>query len=239
MTVSFVTWKWHDPSYSHPLEPEYYNILFAMLNRNISHTMDWRLVVIGDDHRGLSPEIDFLPLPITKADPARNPHGQKFPNCYRRLWLFSQEAELLGPRVINIDVDAVIVGNIDHMLTRTESFVGWTDPAFKWKKVAGGLYSLSTGSHTRVWDEFDPTRSPQVAKAAGMFGSDQGWMSYMLYPPPGEFTRADGAYYAKWLPRAGKQLNEEARILQTPGDLKPWNKHASKVYPWISTHWRR
>ncbi|MGL4557146.1 MAG: hypothetical protein ACRCV5_06565 [Afipia sp.] len=236
--ITIVAWKWHDPKYGHALSPEYYNVLYAMLHRNISPTMDWRLVVIGDSRSGLSSEIDFLPLPLSKAVPARNPFGDKFPSCYQRLWLFSQEAELLGPRVINIDVDAVIVGNIDHILLRSETFVGWTDPAFKWKKVAGGLYSLNTGAHTDVWDRFDPLRSPRIAKDAGMFGSDQGWMSYCLYPPPGEFTRRDGAYYAKWLPHGGKELNDEARIIQTPGDLKPWNQHAHRAYPWMRKHWR-
>lgn len=232
--VTIVTWKWHDPRYPRPLLPLYYNIMYAMLARNIT-LPEWRLVVMTDSVAGLDGRIETMPLPKSKAVPARNPYGDKFPTCYQRLWLFSDEAKVLGDRVINIDVDAIIVGNIDHMLTRTESFVGWTDPEFKWKKVAGGLYSLQTGAHTEVWNQFDPIKSPKVSKEAGMFGSDQGWMSYKLYPPPGEFTRRDGAYYAKWLPH--KQLNDEARIIQTPGDMKPWDKQAIRAYPWISTHW--
>ena len=235
--ISIVSWLWHDPIYKHPLLPGYYNIMYAMLQRNIT-IPDWRFVVMTDDTEGFDPGIVLHALPKTKAVPARHPFGAKFPSCYQRLWLFSDEARELGDRVINIDVDAVIVGNIDHILTREESFVGWTDPQFKWKKTAGGLYSLQTGAHTDVWDDFDANRSPIIAKEAGMFGSDQGWMSHKLYPPPGEYTRKDGAYYAKWLPRNGKDLNEEARIIQTPGELKPWNQHAHRAYPWMRTHWK-
>ena len=236
--ISIVCWKWTDPAYDHPLLPEYYNIMLAMLKRHISPDIDWQFVVIGDDSQGLSMEAEFFQLPETKADPARNPYGDKFPSCYRRLWLFSKEAECLGDRILNIDVDAIIVKNIDNILLREESFVGWTDPQFKWKKVAGGLYSLTAGAHTDVWDDFDPVHSPQHAKAAGCFGSDQGYMSMKLYPPPGEYTRQDGAYYAKWMPRAGRDLNDEARIIQTPGGLKPWMKQANVAYPWMHMHWR-
>ena len=236
--ITVVSWRWTDPAYSHPLEVDYYNIMFAMLKRNISSGIDWRFLVIGDEHKGLHAGIDFMPLPVTKADPVRNPYGDKYPSCYRRLWLFSEEAKVLGERVLNIDVDAIIVGDIDHILLRQESFVGWTDPQFKWKKVAGGLYSLQTGAHTDVWDKFDPEASPGHARAAGCFGSDQGWMSMCLYPPPGQYTRRDGAYYAKWLPRGGMDLNSEARIIQTPGGLKPWTRTATKSLPWINMHWR-
>lgn len=236
--ISICCWQWNDKAHGRSFLPQYYNTMFSMLERNISSGIDWRMVVIGESPNGLTRSIDFLPLPDSKAVPARNPYGDKFPSCYQRLWLFSNQAELLGERVINLDVDAVIVGNIDHILRRQETFVGWTDPAFKWKKVAGGLYSLETGTHTRVWDEFDPVRSPQEQKRLKLFGSDQGWMSKYLYPPPGEFTRRDGAYYAKWLPKNGRELVEEARIVQTPGDLKPWTQHAHRAYPWMRTHWR-
>lgn len=235
--VSLVTWMWEDKHHDRKFLPEYYNILFAMLSRHIT-LPEWRLVVIGDSAKGLDSGIHFEPLPATKAVPVRNPFGARFPSCYQRLWLFSEEAKRLGQRVINIDVDAVIVGNIDHLLSRTENFVGWTDPQFKWKKIAGGLYSLATGTHTQVWDDFDPVTSPEVAKKTGNFGSDQGWMSHKLYPPEGRYSRSDGAYYAKWLPANGKELNDEARIIQTPGELKPWTKHSTKVYPWMRTHWR-
>jgi len=236
--ISIVCWKWNDPVRDRGFKAEYYNIMYSMLARNISTAVQWRMVVIGDSQKGLTEDIHFLPLPVTKASPARNPYGDKFPSCYQRLWLFSEEADILGDRIINLDVDAVIVGNIDHMLTRQETFVGWTDPAFKWKKVAGGLYSIKAGSHTEVWDTFHPTESPAIQKQMKLFGSDQGWMSHHMYPPPGEYTRADGAYYAKWLPSNGRDLNDEARIIQTPGDLKPWNQHAHRAYPWMRTHWK-
>lgn len=235
---SIVCWRWKDERYGHALSPEYYNLMAAMIARHVT-LPDWRFVVMTDDERGLDSSIEVRPLPsCERTAAARNPYGDKFPSCYRRLWLFSEAASRdLGGRILNIDVDAIIVRNIDHILSRTETFVGWTDPQFKWKKVAGGLYSLQTGEHTEVYDDFDPIVSPRIQKDAKMFGSDQGWMSYKLYPPPGEYTRKDGAYYAKWLPRAGRELNEEAAIIQTPGELKPWQPHARKVYPWISTHW--
>src|SRR5699024_872162 len=57
-----------------------------------------------------------------------SPEGERFPDCYRRLWMFSDEAaEYFGnSRIMLIDLDAVLVGNIDHLITDyTAPFVGW------------------------------------------------------------------------------------------------------------------
>lgn len=234
--TSIVVWKWTDPKHERGTSflPDYYNILYAMLARHI--TLPWELVCVTDDPTGLRPEIRVVMDP-TNVSHARSPHGELFPSCYRRLWNFSAEAaNVLGPRILAIDVDVIVTGNIDHLLTRAENFVGWVDRRFVWRKVAGGLYFHKPGTMTHIWDEFDPEKSPAEARKARCFGSDQGWLSYRLYPPTAGFTAADGLAYLKWLSPDGPAPG--TTVVSTPGALKPWCRQAQKRYPWIKDYWR-
>ena len=209
------------------------NVLAAMVDR---HYRDkHRVICITDEPEGLDSSIQAIPQPVHFEDVLQK--HPRFPSCYRRLWNFSHAAKaVLGERILAIDIDVVITGNLAPLVHRREPFVGWTDPAFGWKKVAGGLYLLRTGSRADVWDEFDPIRSPKVAAAAGCSGSDQGWMSYKLYPPP-TYSRMDGVYAIKWL-APGQALRGGVKIVSTPGDLKPWDAELQRRYPWIKEHWR-
>lgn len=238
MTTSVVVWKWRDKLHERgsDFKAEYYNILYSMLARNI--TVPWRMVCVTDDTNGLRPEIQAVP-DLTNMSHARSPHGEAFPSCYRRLWNFSPEAKaILGDRILAMDVDVIITGNIDHLLTREEDFVGWTDPQFKWNKIAGGLYFHRTGTLPHIWTEFDPVRSPAVTKQAGCFGSDQGWLSYKLFPPRASFGRKEGVYYLKWLHNDNTPPPEHVRIVSTPGEMKPWLHQTHKRFKWISEYWK-
>ncbi len=232
---SFVAWKWSSGNPDREFHSEHVNVLASMLRRHCS--LPHRLICVTDDARGLDSSIQAMPQPVT-FDGVGSPQGGRFPSCYRRLWNFSHRAaDAFGDRFMALDIDVVITRNIDSLIHRPESFVGWTDAAFKWNKVAGGIYLLRAGAHPEVWDRFDPRASPQLAYRAGCNGSDQGWMSYMLFPPPGSWGRADGLYSLKWL-RPGAPLPAEVRVVSTPGALKPWSREAQRSHPWIKEHWQ-
>lgn len=233
--LTFVCWKWIRPGYRAFL-PEYVNILRGMIARH--YEPPHRFVCITDDPEGLDGGVEAIPMPVTFGSTA-NPAGARFPSCYRRLWNFSADAvRVLGPRIVALDIDVIITGDLRPLFDRPENFVAWTDSRESWQhKIAGGLYMLRTGTHTHVWERFDPERSPDEARACGVNGSDQGWMSYTLYPPQGAWTAADGVYSSKWI-KPGRPLPHEVRIVSTPGDLKPWSPELQRQHPWIERHWR-
>jgi len=233
--LSFVTWCWTEPGYQRRFLPDYVNVLRAMLERH--YRLPHRLVCITDNSSGLDPRIEAIPLPA-RFDDLKSPHGPRFPSCWRRLWNFSADAaRLLGPRIVSLDVDVVITNDLVPLFERPESFVGWTDQRDSWaNKIAGGIYMLRTGAHTEVWDKFDPATSPQKAHAAGHTGSDQSWISYCLYPPPGSWTAADGVVSSKWI-EPFKPLPPDVRIVSTPGERKPWTHELRRQHSWIAEHW--
>lgn len=262
--ISFVCWKWRPPyANGRDFRSEHVNVLRAMVARhyNGSH----RFICITDDAESLDPRIEVVPLPPKRFDELQNPYETRyrtrriveragrrrvvtrvreasskcFPNCYRRLWNFSTEArEILGEWIFALDIDVVICGSLEPLMHRDVSFVGWCDPRFEWPKVAGGAYLLRAGAHTDVWEEFDPERSPALARAAGLGGSDQAWMSYKLYPPPRAWSSADGVVKINWLGQGIAAPPKGTRLVFTGGHCPPWMPEVQRRYRWIQNHWK-
>lgn len=210
--ITFVCYKWKpktNPRGWRTYKPEYVHALYRMIEDN--YDKPFRFVCITDDPTGLEVET----LPIADMVDLPSPHGDLYPSCYKRLWLFSEEAsEVLPGQVVCIDIDCVIAGNITHLFDRDDDCVMWHDPSGPRFKYSGGLWMIRTGTRTHVWDDFDPVESPKLA--SHYVGSDQAWMSYCL---DGEayWDRSDGIYRNRDL-KAGDQ----ALILMTPNQYKPW-----------------
>lgn len=266
--ISFVCWKWTDPRGHRLFSSSHVNVLARSIARNFPDPH--RFICVTDDSEGLAPEVVHVPMPVTGFEHLLNPSerpryevfmpgrrmgaryhppfqrtvpAKPFPSCYRRLWVFSEEArELLGDRVFCLDVDTVVLRDLRPLVNRPGSFVGWVDhERFAWKKVAGGAYMLTTGAHPEIWKDFDAQASPAIAAEAGYHGSDQAWMSYRLhdsvpYEQHWQGTR-DGLWKLKWI-RHGERPPAAARLIFTSGDCPPWDPALQRRYPWITEHWR-
>ena len=235
--ISVVCWKWAAPNKERAFKSAHVNVLRSQIDRCLPEPH--RFICITDDARGLDSSIEVVPLPVTKLEHLLSPHGEGFPSCYRRLWVFSREARaILGERIFCTDIDAVYCRDIRPIVHRTEDFVGWCDHRFNWNKIAGGCYLLRTGTMPHVWEEFDPRTSPARAFAAGNSGSDQGWMSYRMYPPAGTWTKQDGITKLRWTPKHMKEPPPHVRIAFTSGVFPPWHPEVMRNWPWVKEHWR-
>ena len=234
--ISFVTFKWATPGYRSTFAASHVNTLRRMVERHYPKTHEF--VCVTDDFAGLDPQIKQVRLWDTHAD-VLSPHSSRFPSCYRRLRLFAPEAaELIGERMVMLDLDAVIVGDIRPLIDRPEDFVAWSGT------TRGGGYNCSlvllrAGSRTRVWEEFNPTQSPRLAHSAGYVGSDQGWISYCLGKDAEQkFSKKDGVYSYRLdiLPARGR-LPDDARIVFWNGQEDPWSEESQKL-AWVRHHYR-
>lgn len=228
--LTVVTWIWRG---ERVYLPEHVNALRRMLTRHLH--VPHRLVCITDEPGDFDPEIVVMPTPAAamRLADVKTPEGSRMPSCYRRLWVFSDEARCLGERILLTDVDAVITGDITHLVSRTEPFVGWR-PGQVWgnhERVAGGMYLLSTGAHPEVWDDFGEA-GIGAARRAGYRGSDQAWLSYKLGRRSALWSDEDGIYALSDL-RDG-MLPDDARIVQFAGNVKPWS---FGVPPWVLDHY--
>lgn len=169
-------------------EARHCNVLRAMLARHLH--LDHELVIVTDDPAGLDGDIRVVPMPETFAHT---------PRCRRRMQQFSLEFDAqLGRRILGIDLDVVIVGDITAIVNRREPIVGW-------KVGHAGVFSGSfllfdEGALDGAWQLFaaDPTGHPYRVQPHGT-PSDQAMVNHWLrsQPPIPYWTERDGfvTYY--------------------------------------------
>lgn len=237
MSLTVVTYKWKPrPGYRSTFGPETVNVLKRMVDRH--YPDPHRFVCLTDDPTGIDADVDVLPMWEDFAD-VPSPHGGKNPSCYRRLRSFSAEAkDLFGPRFVSIDLDCVITGDLRPVWNRYDDFVIWGDT----NPQPGSHYNcsmvlMSAGARRQVWEKFNPLTSPQQSLKARCYGSDQGWVSYILGPGEVKWTKADGVYSFRNDLRAGhKPLPADARVVIFHGCIDPWSVDAQRL-PWVKEHW--
>lgn len=234
--ISVVTWKWRSPTgYRSTFTAQHVNTLFRMVKRH--YPDGHRTICVTDDPKGLDSHIEVVPLWKEWAD-IQSPHGGHNPSCYRRLKMFSPQAKaLFGERFVSLDLDTVITGDLRPLWNRPEDFVMWDeqDPRSFYN---GSMCLMTAGCRPQVWDRFNPETSPKEAKKDGKFGSDQGWISYVLKDGEAVWTKADGVYSYRLdiLPKRGV-LPLDARIVMWHGGHDPWGPQGQRL-PWVRKHWQ-
>ncbi len=198
-----------------------------------------RFVCVTDDPAGIDPDVEIVPLWNDHAN-VPSPHGGLNPSCYRRLKAFSAEiASVFGQRFVSVDLDCVITGDLRPLWDRPEDFVCWGDTnPLPGSHYNGSMMMLTAGARRKVWEMFDPKTSPQKAKRAGCWGSDQGFISYCLGPGEARWTKADGVYSYRNDLQPRNSLPANARIVLFHGKIDPWAPPASGI-DWVRQHYRQ
>lgn len=241
--LDVVCWKWKPaPGYRSQFGPETVNVLRRMVARNLS--MPHRFSCITDDPRGIDPEVRVIPLWDTFAN-IPSPSGAHNPSCYRRLRMFSAEAsELIGERIVSLDLDTVVTGALDQLFDREDDFVIWGGHAAQpqqrvpWCWYNGSFMMLRAGTRQQVWSRFNPVTSPREAHAANARGSDQGWIAYCLGQGEKMWTAADGVYsFRSHIIPAKGALPADARLVAFHGKHDPWLEETQRMALWIREYY--
>lgn len=244
--MRFVVWIWKGPR---NYRPEHVNHLHRQLQRlGGGHS----LVAVTDDTTGFEAGIEVVKTPPAALALAKlsTPEKPNFPSCYRRLWMFSEDAKSLGDVVTLIDVDLVFCRD-PSSLERPEDFVGWR-PLRTWgaeNRFGGGIYQLRTGTRKHVWESFEGPKSIDKARAAGLRGSDQAWLSYCLAKTEVCWPKNSGIYSVRDLTHCARPANSRggtimrnARPLGLPADAvlvqfngpdKCWQPTTQQRHPWL------
>lgn len=233
--LTVLCWKWRPSAgYRSSFGAEAVNVLRRMVARH--YARPHRFCCVTNDPDGLDSDVVVIPDREDFKD-VPSPHGGQNPSCYRRLRMFAPDAgEVFGPRFVSLDIDCVIVRDMAPVWDRDESFVIWGDTNPK-TLYNGSMIMLKAGARSKVWEKFDPKRSPLEAHASGNFGSDQAWISYCLGKGEAKWTQADGVYsFRNEIQRRGGQLPPNARIVMFHGNIDPWHREAQRL-PWVRQHW--
>lgn len=231
--ISFITWLWKPhPQYRSQFSAKHVNTLASMIARH--YAKPHRFICVTDIPKGIARSVEIVPAWNDFAALA-SPHGPTWrqPSCYRRLRAFHPDiGRTFGERFVSMDLDTVITGDITPLFDRTEDFVIWReqDPRSFYN---GSLMMLTAGARPQVWNTFNPKRSPAAAKAAGRFGSDQGWLSHCLGKGEATWGKEDGVYsYRVDIAPNDGILPKDARVVHCHGGQDPWGRDMSKL-DWV------
>lgn len=233
--LTVVCWRWEPfKGYRSTFGPDTVRILRSMVARHYRHPH--RFVCITDRPEDL-PDVETIRLWDDYKD-IPSPHGGKNPSCYRRLRAFSPEmVDVLGPRFVSMDLDCVVTGDLSMLWNRPEDLVCWGDTNPR-NAFNGSMFLHTSGTRRQVWEKFDPRTSPDEAKRAGKFGSDQAWLSYVLSPTEAKWTKRDGVFsFRNDIRPRGCALPDGARLIFFHGEQDPWGAKASTI-PWVREHYR-
>lgn len=230
--LTIVTWKWSRPGYRSTFIGAHVNALARMVDR--WYAPPHRVLCVTNDPTSVDPAITIVP-DVNDFANVPSPHGSHWPACYRRLRMFRPDiAATFGERFVSIDLDVVLVGDVVPLWDRPEGCVLYRDPLFP-NQANGSMVLLSAGARPEVWTEFDPNRSPQIARGAGFMGSDQAWLSLRLPSEP-RWDARDGVYsFRKDIEPAGGKLPADARIVVMHGRQDPWT--GGQKYAWCRDNW--
>lgn len=236
--MTFITWLWRpDPGYRSQFAAKHVNVLASMVRKHFPRPHDFK--VVTDMPAGIdTSKITIIPAWNDFAD-LPSPYGSQArqPSCYRRLRAFHPEiGTVFGERFVSLDLDTVIVGDLTPLFDRPEDFVIWKEQDVR-SFYNGSMFLLRAGARAHVWERFDPVRSPQEARSAGRFGSDQGWLSHVLGRGEATWSTADGVYsFRVDLKPKHATLPAGARVVHCHGCDDPWGRVMQRL-PWVKEHW--
>jgi hypothetical protein len=159
-----------------------------------------------------------------------------------KLFLYHPFArEMIGQRILNIDIDSLIVGRLDELVNRDEPLVLWRNPR-KVVAKAGlnkfrehyntSLVLVDGGAFPQIWDDFN--REKPICK------HDQAYVSYKLGPDMPSWGPEDGVYRLRvqTIPTSGidSELPKNARIVFFPGNDKATDPKVQARAPWIGEY---
>ena len=238
LTVATYFWQ-PDPGskFAAPYTADDVNRLQRMVKRNL--TVPHQFVCITDvspDHsieRGFDPEVRLIPI-----DKATHVPG----TCYVRLMTFHPMGrEMIGEKVLVLDLDTLIVGNIDHLVSREEDLVLWRNPARHPSRPGRSIYNTSLllhkcGTIPELWQCFMDLGKDRIPAK-----DDQWYLSDALGEDMPYFDgKRDGVYR---LPRNdtpdplwanGKPAH--ACVVTFPGSEGKWTNPAIReANPWVES----
>lgn len=243
-----VCFKWRTPGYRSTFGPAHVAALRRMVARHYPHPHRFILFSqhaeedsrwldeVGSKVGGLE-DVEVFQLWDDLAA-VQNPSGHKNPSCYRRLRIFARDVgSWLGQRIVWLDLDTVITGDLTPLWHRPEDFVIWGDTN-RANPYNGSMCLFTAGARPELWEDFDPVRSPRLGASMGYFGSDQAWIAAKLGPKEARWTMVDGVYSFRneIAPRRG-QLPKNARVVFFHGRHDPDSKEAQKL-EWVREHYR-
>jgi len=233
-----VTWKWGTR-----FGPEYANRLRYGLDRHLR--VPFLFHVITDDAAGLELDNRSVVHPMY-TDHAEMRAGKYA--CFRRLRMFEKGmAEVIGPRILHLDMDCVITGDVTPLFDRPEPLVIFSQGARGNGRVTynPSMVLMDAGVLDDMWVKFHarPKETHAAAVSQGWSCSDMSIVNDYLHKNRKTVTPAtweeNDMVQAYWRGNRAKDwgLRENTRIVLFYGRWNPGDADVTAQSPWVTEHW--
>jgi hypothetical protein len=218
--------------------PEYVNRLYAGVKRNTS--VPFKFWCFTEDSAGIDSEVHIAPLPFSN----------QLETWWNKLYLFSDNIPIpKGETIFYVDLDTLIVGNIDHVLTRNytrlvilrDFFYGIAKSA---NNYGSGLMLWKHGLYNSVWQKFIESSKKNVEEA-GSYG-DQWWIEKQIKKVffwqdifPNQIVSFK-VHCRTGLPENAKIIcyHGKPSIPESASETSQVNRWTITPQPWVLGHWR-
>lgn len=187
---------------------DYVNRLASMIQRNCA--MPLHVVCFTDDPRGLDPSVEPQPLP---ADGLQG--------WWNKVALFQEKLPGVSGRVLYLDLDVVITGWLDPLLTAPGDFIVMDNDYVPGFNTSVMLFEV--GARTDIWKKFSPDVAQRIE-------GDQDWVALMA--PDAHLWPA--GWCVPYRLRAAQAVPHGSKVVVFSGRPNP------DEYPaeWIRQYWR-
>jgi hypothetical protein len=158
--IHFATVKW-----GFKYGPDYVNIFYDMLKRNLPDPLDFtpRFVCFTDEPSGLDKNIETRPLP------------PDLKGWWNKLYLFKTGVFEEGARVVYMDLDTAIVGDVGDLAAYRGAFAILRD-FYRPRGLNSSVMLWRGGFGAEIWDSFVRAGKPDLQ------GGDQAWIERSQSP---------------------------------------------------------
>ncbi len=244
--ITVVCFLWNDPhgirNHLYVYDESYVLALKLAVEKNLSVPHEFICVTDKKEIRGIK---------TVRLNYTTHIAGTRF----AKLMLYRPYGELVGKRVLSLDLDTVVTGSLDPLVDKKEDLVLWRNPNFG--QPARARYNTSMVLHTcgtrpELWTDFKPcdwdkgmvkSTLENVQRVTGFGGTDQAWVSHRASPNEAHWTDADGVYGAGRLVKpdgaldgVGTELPDNARIVFTPGARTHRTPGFAELHPWVKDY---
>lgn len=161
------------------------------------------------------------------------------PSNFNRLKLFDPATQQqLGSRIVQIDLDTVILDDITRLVKCPEPFRIMEGTAGRRGRPRvnpfnGSFWVHDIGTCEHMWTRL-VDEGPSALSSTRNVGSDQAWIAH-CDPSAPVFTTQDGLYQYRML---NGLVADDARAVFYAGPLNPWDKATEEDQPRLARVWQ-
>lgn len=226
--ITILSWLWEQPGGRTKFTADHVNIWAAMVARNV--TVPHRIACVTDMPAGIDKSVYIIAPPREFEDVRIPTWGEARPQCLRRIAMFAPgAANIFGERFACMDLDCIIAGSLDEILSVPEDFRICKGTA-KGRPYNGSLIVMTAGARLQVYERF----TPEAAVEAGyrFTGSDQAWIAHCLGDREATFCLGEGVQMSMGF------FNPSTPLTFYPGSIKPWDVVRLGGNAWAERHYR-